>query len=188
VYGSKRIMLPNAKFMVFYNGIEKYPEHCELRLSDMYINQDEETDLELVTRVINISPGMNTELMEKCPILAEYSTYISLVREYARIMPLEKAVDKSVDECIENDILRKFLRHQKAEGKRMSLYEYNEEVEMEKIRRSEREIGIETGLERGRIALCFELINDGTLTLEQAAEKLNMTVEELEKVKKECVM
>jgi len=38
--------------------------------------------LELEVRVININKGKNKEIVKKCQILAQYSAFISKVREY----------------------------------------------------------------------------------------------------------
>ena len=40
------------------------------------------------------------------------------------------------------------------------------------------EQGIEQGLQQGRIYALIELVNDGVLTIEKAAEKAGMSVEE----------
>jgi predicted transposase/invertase (TIGR01784 family) len=42
--------------------------------------------------------------------------------------------------------------------------------------------GKNEGLIKGRLGMCIELIHDGTLTIEQAAKKLNVTVEEMKKL------
>ena len=42
--------------------------------------------------------------------------------------------------------------------------------------------GIEQGREQGRESALVELVNDGTITIEKAAEKAQMTVEEFKAV------
>jgi predicted transposase YdaD len=42
--------------------------------------------------------------------------------------------------------------------------------------------GKNEGLIKGRLGMCIELIHDGTLTIEKAAKKLNITVEEMKKL------
>ena len=41
-----------------------------------------------------------------------------------------------------------------------------------------RQEGIEQGIEQGRIHALIELVNDGVLTIEKAAEKASISVEE----------
>lgn len=150
IYSSKRLMIPNPNFVVFYNGQEKMQEHMELKLSDSFLIPTDNPELELKVTVLNINAGMNERIKEKCPALKEYMQYVDMVREYNKEMPLKDAVVKAVDECIEQDILGEFLTKQKAEVVKMSIYEFDEEREMRLIREDEREIGREEGMEKGR--------------------------------------
>ena len=43
-------------------------------------------------------------------------SYVEKVREYAKNMEFKMAVEKAVEYCIENNILREFLLRQRAEG------------------------------------------------------------------------
>ncbi len=65
-------------------------------------------------------------------------------------MPLEQAVEEAIEYCIRHDILKDFLLKQRAEVVKMSIFEYDEEREMELIRRDEREIGEKIGKEIGK--------------------------------------
>ncbi|MBQ6886204.1 MAG: hypothetical protein IJN54_01660 [Lachnospiraceae bacterium] len=61
-------------------------------------------------------------------------------------MELEEAVERAVDECIREDILKDFLLEQKAEVVAMSIYEYNEEY----AKKANFESGEEAGFVRGQ--------------------------------------
>ena len=150
IYSSKRLTIPNPNFVVFYNGTGAMPERMELKLSDSYAVPTENPALELKVTVLNINPGMNNRLKEKCPALEQYMLYVEQVREYAKHMELRDAVEKAVDDCIRAGILRDFLMEQKAEVVKMSIYEFDEEREMKLIREDERDIGRELGLEEGK--------------------------------------
>ena len=76
--------------------------------------------------------------------------YVEKVRENKKKMPLEEAVEEAIRYCIGNGILRDFLLRQRAEVRKMSIYEYDQERELALIRRDEWEIGIEQGIERGK--------------------------------------
>ena len=52
------------------------------------------------------------------------------------------------------------------------------EEAMQKGLEQGRQEGIEQGLQQGRIHALIELVNDGVLTIEKAAEKARMSVEE----------
>ena len=54
-------------------------------------------------------------------------------------------MEQAIDECISEGILEKFLRKNRAEVKKVSIYEYDEEKHI----RQEREDAMEEGLQRG---------------------------------------
>lgn len=145
----KLVKVPNPHFVVFYNGTEKCPERQELRLSAAYEVQEEEPELELRAQVLNINEGFNEELKEACLTLREYMQYVDKVRGYAEEMSVDEAVDRAVDECIRQGILKEFLLQNKAEVKHMSIFEYNEEDVRRVIREEAYEDGIEEGEKRG---------------------------------------
>lgn len=170
IYSNKRIVMPNPNFVVFYNGVKPLPEQMEMKLSDSYLIPTDEPSLELKIRVLNINPGMNEELKERCPELKQYMQYIDKVRRYSKEMELKDAVIKSVEDCIQENILRDFLMEQKAEVIKMSIYEFDEEKEMAIIRADERELGREEG-ERRITVLYKYLLDDGrTEDLRRAVE------------------
>lgn len=149
-YGSRLVQIPTPHFVVFYNGAEPQPERCILKLSDAFKVQEDEKQLELTVSVLNINDGCNEALKEQCQTLREYMRYVNRVRGYAAEMPADKAVDLAVDECIEEGILREFLLANKAEVKRMSIYEYDEEAARQAIRETEYERGRVDGQAEGK--------------------------------------
>lgn len=53
-------------------------------------------------------------------------------------------MDRAIDECIRENVLRDFLMEHRAEARAMSIFEYDQERHMQQ----EREAGIEKGKER----------------------------------------
>ena len=150
LYSSKLIRLPTPHFVVFYNGTGNKPERRILRLSEAFEVPTKDPELELKVTILNINPSMNEELKEKCPILKQYTQYVEQVRYNSTSMPLEQAVETAIEYCIKHEILKDFLLKQRAEVVKMSIFEYDEEREMELIRRDEREIGEQIGIEKER--------------------------------------
>lgn len=72
--------------------------------------------------------------METCQTLSDYSEYADRVRTYAKVMDLRSAVERAVKECIEEGILKDFLRKNRAEAIEMSIFEYDEEKHMRQVR------------------------------------------------------
>ena len=68
--------------------------------------------------------------------------YVDKVRRYLKRMPIEEAVERVIDECIQERILVDFLRKHRAEAKAVSIFEYDQEKHMKFIR--------EEGWEEGR--------------------------------------
>ncbi|MDE7270721.1 MAG: hypothetical protein K2N81_09660, partial [Acetatifactor sp.] len=78
-------------------------------------------ELELIVQVTNINAGCNEALKAQCQTLGEYMQYVDKVRSYAGSFPIHEAVDRAVDECIDQGILREFLLVNKAEVRYMSI-------------------------------------------------------------------
>ena len=106
----------------------------------------------------NINYGCNEEIMDACKILKEYAMYVERVRFYARQLPLAEAVEKAVDECIEEGIMSDFLRKNRAEAVKVSIYEYDEELHFRTLREEGREEGLELG--ENRLAELLQTLMD----------------------------
>ena len=146
LYGSKQVMIPNPRFVVFYNGTNSQPERQILKLSDAYEKKRDDPELELTVTVYNINYGFNKEIMDACQTLKEYAMYVEQVRTYTRQIPLAEAVEKAVDHCIKVGILSDFLKKNRAEVIMLSIFEYDEEAHHKLLY----EEGVEDGIERGR--------------------------------------
>ena len=182
IYSSTLVKIPVPRFVVFYNGTDGQPERQILRLSDAFEKETSEPELELKVLMLNINFGHNKELMDKCRTLREYSQYVDRVRKYAKRMQIEEAVERAVTECIREGILADFLSSQRAEVIAVSIFEYNEEEEMRKIRASEYKNGkedgiaqgikqgIEQGIEQGMVETCKEL----GVSFEQTVARLKL--------------
>ena len=149
LYSSTLQKIPAPSFVVFYNGTEKKEDRWENYLSEAYEDQDGEPNLELKVITLNINEGHNRELMEQCRILKEYAQYVARVRIYAKEMELNVAVERAVNECIQEGILADFLSRSRSEIIAMSIFEYDKEKEEKKLRKAEYEGGYESGYDSG---------------------------------------
>lgn len=123
-----------AKLLELYNALN----------GTSYCNPDD-PELELKVTMLNINHGYNEELLRRCKTLKEYSIFVARVRTKAETLPIEKAVDLAVTECIREGILADILATQRAEVVAMSIFEYNEEIELKKMRQGEYEVGVADG-------------------------------------------
>ena len=181
LYAGERIMLPAPKFVVFYNGEENQPERRVMKLSDSYLTGDEEISLELIVLQLNINAGFNTKLKKSCRTLQEYMQYVDKIRHFQKTLPLEKAVDSAVKECIREGILKEFLLQNRAEVMQMSIFEYDQEAHMRMVREEVRE---DTNAE-----LIFNM-HRNNFTLEQIALATQKSIDEIQAIieEKESVL
>ncbi|MBQ7956146.1 MAG: hypothetical protein IJ282_10415, partial [Lachnospiraceae bacterium] len=150
-YGSKLIMLPAPKCVVFYNGDKNMPDRQVLRLTDAFGRNAKESCLELTVQMLNINFKHNEELMLKCKKLGEYAYLMNEIKSNLQIeCTLEQAIEKAIDTCITNGILEEYLRKNKAEVFGMLLTEYNEKEYLSMFKRDAREEGLEEGRQEGR--------------------------------------
>ena len=149
IYGSRKVMIPTPRFVVFYNGSDLQPDRQTLRLSDAYEKKQRHPELELTVTVYNINHGCNKEIMEACRTLREYAMYVEQVRTYAKQMPLAEAVESAINYCIEAGILSEFLMKNRMEAISMSIYEYDEEAHHKLLFEEGREAGLVQGIARG---------------------------------------
>ena len=128
------IKIPKPEFIVLYNGKDAFPEKKTLKLSDAFMDtkglgkEKDQAAMELVVQVYNINHGQNKEIQQKCEILNEYGLFIDKIREYEKTgLTLDESVVCAVKYCIENDILKDFLRIHGSEVVALMVHEYTTE-------------------------------------------------------------
>ena len=147
-YRRKKVPLPKPEIYVFYNGREKYVKEKILYLSDSYIIKDDEPMLELKVKVININPAQKHEVLEKCPVLRDYSIFIDTIRKYQE-QRVDNVYEKAIHECIDKGILADYLRVHGSEVVNMLMSEYNYEQDIEVQREEAFEEGERLGRQEG---------------------------------------
>ena len=184
LYGTKAVKLPTPKFVIFYNGQAEQPDRKELKLSELFSIPDADPSLELKAVMLNINKGHNRKLMETCRTLEDYAEYTFRVREYAAEMPLDTAVEQAITECISEGILADFLRKNRAEAKKVSIYEYDEERHMRQTREEGMEEGYANGLSQGIIQTAVNMLKLKEFTDAQIREVTGLEQEQLDELKK----
>ena len=183
IYGTKMLPLPSPTFVVFYNGKQKMEEEGELRLSDAFVKKQENPNLEVIVKVKNINMGNSQELFEKCKPMRDYMIFVDKVRKYSQEQTLEDAVEQTIRECMEEDVMADFLKRNRAEVVKMCLYEYDEEKQREfdreegkqELLREQVQKNLEKGYSKEMIAdflgidteMIAEIMNDGLIKASQ---------------------
>ena len=196
IYGRTLVKIPTPKFAVFYNGEENQPEQYDLKLSDAFEKPIEPPEIELVCRVYNINSGKNGELLDRCLWLKEYMLFVDYVREFHRengYDELENAIERSIDRCIKENVLKDFLiEHRSEVVKAMTLdYTFDRQLMLEREEaRTEghqegRQEGFQEGLlegkEKSRIRLVCRKLQKG-IKAETIADILEEEPEEIERI------
>ena len=151
LYGSKLAMLPAPQYVVFYNGTQEQPDRMELKLSSAFGPLDKKAGVECTAVMLNINLGHNRKLMEKCRVLKEYSIFVAEVRKgTAEGYPLKEAIERAVDRCIEENILKDILTKNRAEVTNVVLTEYDEERHIANEKKLSREEGRREGIREGK--------------------------------------
>ncbi len=197
IYGSTLINIPVPYFVVFYNGVENMPEQYEMRLSDAFEKSVDDPQIELICKVYNINPGNNSQIMEKCPTLREYTYFVELVRKNFKengCEDLGKSINHAIDQCIREDILRDFLIENRSEVTKVMQLDYTFERQLELEREAASEAtdrawqqGHTEGRSEGRLQEIISFVQDGDITIERGAQKAGMSMEAFKKAMAEVM-
>ena len=118
--------------------------------------------------------------MKKHILYNLYGTfYVAKVRSFAEQMPLDDAVQKTVTECIQENILADFLRKNQAEVIAMSIFEYDKVEEEKKLRKAEFDAGVEQGLKQASTDTALRLLKTGKFDAKEIAKLCNLSIEEV---------
>lgn len=184
--GNSLVRIPTPKFAIFYNGTREQPERYEMILSDAFLCPVEEPEIELKCTVYNINYGRNEELLEKCPFLRDYMTFVDYVRQIHKELGfdrLEHAIELAIDRCIRENVLRDFLMDHRSEVVKVTTLDYTFERQLELEREEKLTEGRAEGRVEGRSE--GEIIKLIRLVLKKRAK--NHTVEEIAEILEEDI-
>lgn len=179
IYGGRILKIPVPHFVVFYNGKEDAPDQYDLRLSDAFEKETEDPEIELVCHVYNINSGKNTPLLSKCQTLREYMYFVDMVWKNNEISGnLEDAIEKAINQCMEENVLRDFLAQHREEVMHVMTLDYTFERRLEMQRAEAIEDGERIGKEIGKEEKLSEQIRKKI----QKGKPLDQIADELEEV------
>lgn len=179
IYGGRILKIPVPHFVVFYNGKEDAPDQYDLRLSDAFEKETKNPEIELVCHVYNINNGKNVPLLSKCQTLREYMYFVDMVRKNNEISGnLEDAIEKAINQCMEENVLRDFLAQHREEVMHVMTLDYTFERRLEMQRAEAIEDGERIGKEIGKEEKLSEQIRKKI----QKGKPLNQIADELEEV------
>ncbi len=176
-YGSRLLLLPVPKLVVFYNGTMDQSDEKILRLSESF-PEGADSDIEVKVRMLNVNVGRNGELLNACKPLGEYAWLVEEVRKNNTTNDEEgmsSAIDKAISTMPKEYLIKPFLEAHRAEVKGMLLTEYNEAEQMELFKEDGRREGRVEGRAEGIIDTLISLVKDGILSIKDAAKRAGIT-------------
>ena len=157
-FGRKLVKLPVPEFYVFYNGKDDYPTESVMKLSDAFMQLDDELKnqlenenypLEISVKVININVDKENPILKRCEALKQYSEFIEQVRSN-----IENAVPEpfttAIKQAIRKGFLSDYLNRKSTEVQNMLLAEYDYDTDIAVQRRESFEDGFSAGEKYGR--------------------------------------
>ena len=128
-----------------------------MRLSKSFYHQTEEPEIELICKAYNINPKNNQELKRRSPVLDGYTYFVEKVRDYQKKnVNLSEAIDKAIEDCIQNHVLEEFFRKRKDEVRKVTHLDYTWEKREKLIRKEE----YEDGKAEGKAESILELLEN----------------------------
>lgn len=121
--------------------------------------------------MININQDAHHEILEKCPVLNEYSQFIEIIRKYQDKQE-ERPYKKAIQECMEKGILKDYLMRRGSEVENMLLAEYDYETDIAVQREEAWEEGMEKGIDKKNREIACKLAAKG-MPIKEIAQIVN---------------
>ena len=172
-YSPTPVRIPAPRFYVFYNGTSTLEDKVTYRLSELFQRPVDNPSLELVVTCLNVNEGHNKDIMDACKSLKGYSIFVGKVRKYRKeyiskynsshstplnvladassIMKniVSAAVDRAINECIDEDVLRKFFTEYRKEVREVAILEYSAEKHLQYEKEDSYNAGFDNGYSSG---------------------------------------
>lgn len=133
-YETELIPIPTPEFYVFYNGKADW-DVKELRLSDAFEDKSNPFQLELKVTLINIRAENNSDILQRCDILNQYSKF---VQAYEANKGSSDRMGDTIKYCVEHDILKEYIERKGKEVLSMLTMDWDYEEAMEVAREESR--------------------------------------------------
>ena len=185
IFDETLIKIPSPRYIVFYNGNKKVEEISKLRLSDAFIDFDQQGEFEWTATMMNINKDANLPLQKKCKPLYDYIIFVDRVKTNLKNgLDKDKSLEEAVDWAISEELLEGFFNEQKAEVLGMCLTEFDQEA-YDNRRRKE---GYEEGVYNKALEAAENLLKLKKLTEEEIAQTIGLPLEQVLKLKEQITV
>nr|WP_296093755.1 hypothetical protein [uncultured Dorea sp.] len=190
-YKKGQVSFSVPEFYTLYKGKDFMEKEKVLKLSDAFEKKCDDPMLELKVRVININPGAGHELLDRCPVIREYSEFIEVIRKYQEQNDTEP-YKHAIEECIEKGILADYLKRKGSEVVNMLTAEYDYETDIEVQREEARVEGRAEGRAEGKAegkteerSNLIKTLYEAKFTIDEISRLLKMEEDVVEKIVQE---
>lgn len=186
--------IPTPEFYVFYNGEKEVEKECIMKLSDAFLEKQEDPVCEVKVKFTNIrgKEGENLPVVQKCDILKQYCEFMEIVFRYQaelKELPtseeMQGCYDKAIQEAISRNILTDYLTRKGTEVRNMFIGEYDYDLDMQVKAEEAREEGHTEGLDEGMKKKAVEDAKNfyqNGVSIEIIANSLKMTIEDVNNI------
>ena len=189
-FGKSLMKLPMPEFYVFYNGKEDFPSETVMKLSDAFMDFDENLlenselrnkienqifPLEISVKVININVDKENPILQHCKVLNEYSEFIEQVK-FNIDNEIPDPFTKAIKQSSKNGFLTDYLQRKSTEVHNMLLMEYDYATDIEVQREEAFEKGISQGEYQKAIETAKNLVAK-KISIDVIAECTGLSVE-----------
>ena len=184
LYGTTLVKLPAPRYVVFYNGDKQLEETSYLKLSDAFIDFEEQGKFEWTATVKNINADYNLTLQKSCQALHDYVKYIDRIKaNLKKQIHKDEAIEEALDWAISNNFLEGFFKEQRAKVLAVSLTEFDQDL-YDKCRRRE---GFEEGAQQKALEAAENFLREGD-SPEKVARCIGLPLEKVLELQKALVV
>ena len=185
LYNTKPRIIPKIKLFVVYTGDKAMQDH-DLHLKDVMVENDIISDIYMKVRVLCTG--------NKSSILGQYILFTQIYsKQKKECKDIETAVKKTIEICMNDEILKEYLDYRKMEVQEMITAFMTQEEAFESFLKDEvragekrgrkegEEIGEKRGEEKGKIDTLIIFFKNGA-GLDLISKAVGMSIEEVKSI------
>ncbi len=170
LYGSRKVKFPKPELYLIYSGDDKNNIPKELSLSKLFMD-GENSVIDVHVKVI--TDGKNDDIIQQYVRFTK--VYNEQVKMYGRNA---KAVSETIKICENENVLAEYLRSREKEVSGIMLAFSDIDRQFDLYVNNEKQFAREEGI----LFTLLDLVKKKLLSVSQAAEQANMTVEEFKEI------
>ena len=172
LYGTRKVKFPKPELYLIYSGEDKKDVPEELSLSKLFMGGDNSV---IDVNVKVITDGKNGDIIQ------QYVRFTKVYNEQVKLYGRNaKAVSETIRICENEDVLSDYLKSREKEVSGIMLAFSDIDKQFDLYVNGEIQIAVEKEHEKTKLEMLIALVKDKILTLSQAAQRADMTIEEFE--------